>query len=638
MLEKERVICPISFDDPTIRVGRLPNQEVSKQEPKGFSFERLVKKEPPTTNWLEAVIQPSEVGCITLPQESDLLQNMNNYPQLFPIETYIENTEPLSEAAKYAFEEELGRARAKLIADVEKDKVREKTVVANHLTSLGFTRGKFFSDQTVNYQRIAEGVILNARKWVFGKEKFFMLEVQNARTGETKKTEVLSLNSLEEDRYAENIISQYFYPSDSRVYAKTSVKDFKSRLYEFLDCIEPEKISEYVGWKKTEFYEFVDGTNYPFLESQIASLRKPLVFKSIVPERLIADLCNELNEKDFDNRIRFLIGYGLVNWLSSLCAYKRSSYFEVLLLGEENVCRKYAHAFLKFLSRDCGEDILNLQDITEKYVAEYVQTVQDDTLVFDCYEASRKSSLLKSIVSRKSVFNFKIEKPLVVLQRWSNPQIDFSGFICVDLYGFEKSKKFFDDMEAFKGLILETVEKAKPETLVAEVRDYESYKENFVKVLQLTRTVLMKSGVSLSLATYFTNELEKGISVVQQQTERNRELAVMAFRQRFRKLVDMGEIRILTFSKDVNAENQEFSIWIKGNVACLPVKYLRRVILPLMEISFGEFKEIRDILISQNLLFTYDSQKELTRDVVLPAGKRVNAYVISYRYLFDDTE
>lgn len=628
-----KIETPLFFDNPNIRVGRLSDNEVSENvnsSSLGFSFENLKEDEGKRFVLQEDFLQP-QTSVYNMPS-----QFLHYQMQTF--ENQIRQAANLSEQAQYSFENSVGRAYAKLIEEVGRDKLRENTSVSNRMTDVGYLRGKSFADGTASYHTIAEARIIEGRKWRIGTAEYFCLRLQNSHTGEVKNTPMINMKFLEIDKNVEQLLSKYFYPSDSRAYLKTSVKDLRSRIYEFLNGLEFEALEMHVGWKQSEVYKYSDGKMYPFKENVLAALRKPQSEEDVNGNQIISELSDALACVDYDNRIRFLIIYALVAVFSSVCTHNWKNQPGILITGEQAVCRKYAEHGMKFYCREKGNDILDLQELSEKSLAEYTDVIRDDSLVIDCYDTTKKLRLVKSVASGRTILNQRIVAPVVLLQKKYNPEVELSEFVAVDLYGFSCPLNFEENMEKLKVLLIKTIETSKIDDLLAKKESAQSFTDAIDAVIGFIRIVLIQAGVKPLLADSFMKELEKGASVLNKQAKRGREIPILIFQQRLRKLIYEGEIRVVDFAKNGSVDDVERALWIRNETAYIPSKYLSKGILPLMDMESKDFKVVRDMLISKNILRVYNTEKGYTKDVTLPNGKRVSAYEIDYRYIFDVDE
>ena len=631
--KKPKIETPLFFDDPNIRVGRLSDNEVSENvnsSSLGFSFENLKEDGGKRFVLQEDSLQP-QTPVYNIPLQFP-------YYQMVTFENQIRQAANLSEQAQYSFENSVGRTYAKLIEEVGRDKLRENTSISNQMTDIGYLRGKSFADGTASYHTIAEAHIVEGRKWRIGTAEYFCLRVQNIRTGKIQDTPLLDIKYLETDKRVEWLLSKYFFPSDSRAYLKNSIKDLRSRIYEFLNSLELETLDMHVGWKQSEYYKYTDGRMHPFKEDIMASFRKPQSEEDVNGNQIISELCEVLSCVDYDNRIRFLIIYALVAVFSSVCTQNLKNQPGILITGEQAVCRRYAEHGMKFYCREQGSDILDLQELSEKSLAEYTDVIRDDSLVIDCYDTTKKLRLVKAVASGRTVLNQRILSPSVLLQRSFNPEIEFSEFIEVDLYGFSCPLNFEENMEKLKALLIKTMETSKIADLLAKKESVQSFTDAIDAVIRFIRIVLIQAGVKPLLAESFMKDLEKGVYVLNKQAKRGRELPILIFRQRLRKLIYEGEIRVFDFAKNGGADDMERAIWVRNETAYIPAKYLLKGILPLMDMESKDFKVVRDILISKDILRVYNTEKGYTKDVTLPNGKRVSAYEIDYRYIFDVDE
>lgn len=631
----QRYVQPISFKDGTIRVGKYDEWLQDKPKQEGNSPpDRFSKLNLDRGGGYVLGDTKSNEEILRFANETNLAYSPANSYGTLPLSEMIYREAALSEEQKYAYDHEVGRGYAKAIEMLVKDKIRENTVTSNSMTNAGILRGKKFADGTECYHKVADSRIVEGKKWIIDGTEFFRLKIQNLRSFNVQWTPLLSMDDLDHDRKIEILLSKYFCPSESRAYHIHTLKDIRSQIFEFLNSLPEEELVNEVGWKMTDHYTYLDGDGYPLQDAPIALLRKPGTRGEDDINSIVSEICYQMQRIDFQNRIRLMIAYGVTSWLSSVCTKAQVTLPNMIITGEEAVCRAYAESCLKVYCRESGTDILDLIDVTEPWLAKYIEILRDDVLVLDCFETSKKLKLLKILISGRTVQNRRVKVPVVILQRFPSDEMEYTDFISVDLLGFKRSESLDDNLAKLKGVLLKTIESRKNENLSFLDKGF-SYEVTMASTLKFVRVLLLEAGCNPVLSERFIDELEKGISVLINQTRDNKELSLYVVKQRFQKLLDQGDIRMINYTQITVECDEEDAIWLRNDTAYIPSKYFNYTILPLVGLKPKEFKDIRGQLIANGILRVYNSQGEFTKRITLPSDHRVHVYDFEKSFITD---
>lgn len=606
--EENMVVEPIEFEDKSIRAGRNDVQENFWDVLRENESPKIILQDPDSV---------PVSGNFYMPQNG-------RYSQPLSLADQIRINAKISDDQDMVFQDAVSKAYAKTIEMVNHEKVRETTSRSDFLTERGFMHGTKFTDGTQSCYVIANARIIDAKKWKREGNEFFRLRIQNLQNNLSQWTPIIEMSELEEEKYVENFMSRYFSPVESRAYSKNAIKALRSGIYDVLNHCPEENIEERAGWKASEHYVYVDGEVYPLQNAPLAILRKPRCESEYNINYVLKEICDELVKTDFQDRICCLIDVGMTSWLSALCIKSNIKQLGLLLTGEAAVCRDYAESCLKVYSRELGSDILDLVDLREEWLAEYVKILRDDVIVLDCFETAKKMKLLKLIVAGGTIMNCKMEVPLAILQRFPDEEITYTDFISIDLLGFKRSNRLNDSLKKLKSILLQTIEMKKRVEFPTSEKDIFEYADTVKIVLNFLKQLLLEAGAECYLVEQFIEKLELGtpyFNACQQLDSRN--ILLHIFKQRFQKLIDQGDIWLISDDQLVSKED---CAWIKSGSLFIPSKYFNYHVLPLMGLQQKEFKRIREILIAKGFMRIYNSEAEFTKKISLSSGQRVHVY------------
>ncbi|MBR2401785.1 MAG: hypothetical protein IKB01_03295 [Lachnospiraceae bacterium] len=546
----------------------------------------------------------------------------------------IRSAFPFKESGAFCFEDSVGNAYGKMVEYVGRQKIKENTVTTNQMTGLGFLRSTKFADGIWNYQPLTDSCIVGAKKWVANKQVYFNLCVYSRSKNNYSWSKVYKLFDLDEDGVIRQILSRYLHPIDTRAYTKAALQDLRGSVYGIVDAVEAEEIDGQAGWKRGERLFFQDGKNYPIYDSPLALLQKPHCEDNIDVNAVLKRLCADLQEIDFDNRIRFLLGYGLISWLASVCGISWSNRPRLLITGARSTSRQYADCCLKIYRRESGADILNLSECSADDLAQYLATVADDVFVLDAYENSRKKALLRSLISGGSVKQQMINVPLAVLQGFPDEDIEYAGYLLLDMAGYDSSEELCTSIWNLKGILLRTLENRQDRCSMESKIGFCNYEKALENVMRLVRQLLEEAGATMECINCLEEKIKLGNSVTSEQKGNGRGLLLQLFRQRLRKLIANKEVRL-------NCNEQTFEencLLIKGNSVYFPMSYLKQCVFTLLDLKPAELNKIKKELISNEILRCYESGDGYTKKITLAKGHRINALEIQKDFVLGEEE
>lgn len=629
-LNEKTPIKPVFFEDESVPVGRNDRgmmtgvrTYISESEEERVPLFRKLR------DVSEVRVETREACGVVTPGSSMCSKHEGEVP----LAEQIKCVAKLNDTAEYSFDNATGKAYAEIVKDLNKEKIKESTVLTAKMTDCGLLRAKRFADGKIIYHALTEARIVGGKKWRVGEMVYFTLCIQNFRDFNKQWTEVYCLDELEEVKFVGSILSRYLCPAESRAYQLAAIKSLKSEIYSIVKNLKEEELVTHVGWKsKMDEITFVDGEAYPLRDSVISLLRKPQIVESANIEQIIREIVNELRVVDCEKRIRFLIAYGMVAWFSSIVGAFWSNSPGLLLTGERRICRDYAEYFLKFCRREEGNDILTLSETDDAWLTEYIKVLRDDVFAYDCFEAGKRAKTMRCVIAGNGMANQKLRVPLVVLQKFSAEEIDYCNFVVVDILGYSKSTRLFYAVGAMKGILMELVERHKKNFLEHECNGMASFEECWGKVCELLISLLIQAGVSAVLAEEFLMEIGSGVNLIRNQMRSDYKVSVLIFKQRLQWYIHQGDIKVELFSQITGKAGAEEMAWIKGDRLLIPVSYFKRVVLPMLEMSESEWKTVRNRMLSKGILRCYGGS-EFTKQVSLPSGKRVRVIDMSKEFV-----
>lgn len=531
----------------------------------------------------------------------------------------------------YAYIAQNGKNKSNNEYAVIREKQKEKTIVTHAFCERGFARVKCFSDGEWDWHIIACGRIEEVHHWVNNETEYARLLISDTTPSyivrEAEWTDVFEFSELEKEKFVEGLLSRYFKPVDSRVYELAALKDFRSRIEDAIRKAPPEVVRTEAGWfkfgNKRVYY---DGSNFPQKEHILSRLRRSSSKVNISIEEVLSGICEELDIYDFGKRISFLIGYGMITWFSDVCFVNWNKRPGVMLLGKEDVCRRYADTCLKMYARENGSDIVELMDTDKRTLTEYVDVLKDDAFVLNGNDLSRGVlKFAKAIISGRSVANHGVNAPIVVLQNVPNSEIAYSEYVTVDLNGFKVSEKLCFYMQELKTMLLSIFEAE----LVAdnEVCVYKtvSYEDAIKIVLPTIKKYLFAAGASMTVLDKFFGNLEQGMRMYYHFCGNERDTLVHMLKQRFEQIMATGEVPVTGDIVHGVPCDPKYSMIVKDDAVFIPAKYLEIGIFPRIGIGRGDFRRVRDALIANGLLDIYGDKKGYTRKITI-GEVRVHTY------------
>lgn len=541
-----------------------------------------------------------------------------------------------------AYNIQKGKNQANSKEELERAKRNEATSLTHGLCEYGFVRAKGFSDGTGTYTIIANGRIEEVRRWQIDETEYVRLLVSVAKgnyiSEEAEWTDIFKVSELDNEKFVEGLLSRYFKPVDVRVYMSSALKDFRSRIQEEIRKAPLEVVRLEAGWFKVGNKRiYYDGTNFPQKEHTLSKLRRSSSKANISIEEIISGICEELAVYDFGKRISFLIGYGMITWFSDACSMNWNKHPGIMLLGKEDVCRRYANTCLKMYSRINGSDIVELMDTDKRKLTEYVDVLKDDAFVVNANDLSvGVLKFAKAIISGRSIANHRIDVPIVVLHNVPNSEIAYSEYVTVDLNGFKVSEKLCFYMQELKAMLLSIFEADPVVDNVANNYKTVSYEEAIRFVLPTIKKYLLDAGASVTVLDRFFVSLEQGTMLYYQFCGDERDTLVYMLKQRFEQIIATGAVAVTgDIIKGISRE-PKYSLIVKDNAVYIPAKYLEIGIFPKLGIDRGDFRRVRDALIASGLLDIYGDNKGYTRKITI-GNTRVHAYKFD-RSLFSGLE
>lgn len=355
-----------------------------------------------------------------------------------------------------AYKIQKGKNQANSEDALAKEKKKERTSLTHGLCEYGFIRAKGFGDGTGAYTIIANGCIEKVHRWLIDETEYVRLLISDTASnyiaGEAEWTDIFKVSEFENDKFVEGFLSRYFKPVDVRVYKSNALKDFRSRIQEVIRKTPLEVVRIETGWFKLGNKRiYYDGTNFPQKDHTLSRLRRSSSQSNISIEEILNGIYEELVTYDFGSRISFLIGYGLITWFSDVCSINWNKHPGIMLLGKEDVCRRYANSCLKMYVRVNGSDIIELMDADKSMLTEYADVLKDDAFVLNANNLT--ASVLKyakAIIAGRSIVNHRVNVPIVVLQNVPNREIIYNNYVTVDLNGFKVSERFCFYMQELK--------------------------------------------------------------------------------------------------------------------------------------------------------------------------------------------
>ena len=606
-----------------------------------ITFENEKTTDSTMKNWLEKI--RSNDGSMDIPDPSYIptASGYNNIIATDRVETnggdvvrIAEFNNPMVPAGddceQYAYFNQKGKRKADFEADLCEEKMKENTVVSYGFSQYGYIRGKAFADGSRMCHTIAYGRIEEVQRWIIAGKEYARLLIEDTTPGfksrKAEWTNVIEVSDLEKDKYIEELLSRYFKPSDSRAYNKISIKDFRSRIYEAIYSVVPEVVQDKTGWYKygsKRFYH--DGSQFPNSEHTLGRLRRSCSRSNITIEETLNGICKELDEIDVGSRLSFLIGYGMITWFSDVCFLNWSKRPGVMILGREDVCRRYADACLKMYVRADGSDIIQLAEMDKKSLVEYADALKDDAFVLNCNNAFC-SAILKTIVSGRSIANRRLDVPIVTLQNIPDKALNYEDYVTVDLNGYKISEPFCLYMQELKVALLSIFENN--QNVDNEVKDYKfaSYEEAVTVVLSTIKHHLFSAGVSVEVLNRFFGKLEKGISIKRCFCGNTGDTLVHMLQQRLEKAIESGKLSVAGEVKIGTLRDLRRSLIVEKGSVYIPVKYFEEVLLSLLNLSISDFHRVRNALIERGLLDTYDVGRNYAKRITVSKGERVYAY------------
>ena len=532
---------------------------------------------------------------------------------------------------KAAYIIQKGKNQANFETALDKEKRNERTSLTHGLCEHGFIRAKGFGDGTGKYTIIANGCIEKVHHWQIDETEYARLLISetssNYIAGDAAWTDIFKVSELENEKFVEGLLLRYFKPVDVRVYRPEALKDFSSRIQEEIRKTPLEVVRTDTGWfkfgNKRMYY---DGTNFPLKTHALSRLRRSSSQVNISIEEILSGICEELATHDLGNRISFLIGYGLITWFSDVCSINWNKRPGIMLLGKEDICRRYVDTCLKMYVRESGSDIIELMDADKGMLAEYADVLKDDALILNANGLSASAlKYAKTIIAGRSIDNHRVNTPIVVLQDVPNSEIVYGDYVTVDLNGFKVSERLCFYMQELKAKLL-TIFEAEP---VADDNTYVygtvTYEEAIKIVLLILKKYLFGSGASALILNKFFGSLEQGMTMYYQFCGNERDTLVHMLKQRFEQIITNGEITVTGDIVKGVSRDPKYSLIVKDNAVFIPAKYLEIGIFPKLGIDRSEFRRVRDALIAKGLLDIYGDQKGYTRKITI-GDSRVHTY------------
>lgn len=547
----------------------------------------------------------------------------------------VEKQNELKEYEEYAYINQKGKNRANLETELDKEKRKECTVLTHGFSNYGFSRAKAFSDGTIEYNVIAHGRIEEVQRWSIAGKEYARLLISDTTPSYIKReaewTNVFEVLELKKDSFAEELLSRYFKPSDSRAYNPASIKDFRSRIYEEICSTKLEEVQSSVGWYKFGGKRvYYDGGNFPKKEHILGCLRRSCSKASVDVEEVLNSICKELEAYDIGNRLSFLIGYGMVTWFSDICSLKWNKHPGIMLLGREEVCRRYAEACLKMYTRIEGSDIVELAEVDKRTLTEYVDVLKDDAFVFNGNDLSKSGvKLAKAIVAGRSIANHKVNAPIVVLQNIPHNEMIYDDYVTIDLNGFKVSETFCLKMQELKSILISIFE---ADTYVDSVETKEtivSYEDAAKVVFRIIKQHLFSAGLSMTILDRFWAKLELGMMLKRYFCGDDRDSLVYMLKQRLEQVIFCGKVPISGEVEIGVSCDPKRSFIVRGGFVYIPAKYLEEVVLSLLDFHTSDFRRVRDALIVKGLLDTYDTEKNYIKRITVSKDERIYAYKLA---------
>lgn len=537
----------------------------------------------------------------------------------------------VDEFDRFTYQSQIAKKRADIEADLVKDKIRENTVLSHSFSNYGYLREKTFVDGVRMSHVVANGNIVNVCRWLVGENEYASLLIEDTTPGirdrKTEWTSVFNVNELNKDTYIEQLLSRYFKPSDSRAYSPISIKEFRSRISEAICSVEPEIIPIKTGWYISgDRRLYYDGSNYPIGKHILGRMRRVNAATSFRLENTIRGLCEELNSYDSWNRLAFLIGYGMITWLSAVFSLEWNKHPGVLIFGNEEACRRYADACLKMYRRADGSDIVSLSENNKKTLLEYADVLRDDAFVLNCHHIGWNSSLVKTIISGRSIDNHGLEAPIVVLQSFPDQALNYDDYVTVNLNGYKISDDFCLYMQELKTALLAMVENNLRVSSETMNRSSVSYEKVASIVFPGIKQYLFSAGVTMSVLDTFFDKLEKGMVIKKKFSGDIGDTFVHLFKQGLEQAIESGKLSVTGDIRIRATGDPKRSIIVRNNSVYVPAKYLNEKILPSLNLSIGDFNKIRGALIERDLLDTYNTEKGYTKKITVSRDDRIHVY------------
>lgn len=554
---------------------------------------------------------------------SPVMQSVSGYNgHLIPVDDEFDG---------FAYQAQRAKKMADLQADLAKEKMREHTVLSHGFSNYGYLREKTFADGCRMSHTIANGNIVNVRHWLIGENEFASLLVEDTTPGirnrKTEWTTVFNLTELERDRYIEQLLSKYFNPSDARAYYPVSIKEFRSRIYEAIRSVELEIIPTKTGWYNLEDKRlYFDGSNYPTSKHILGQLRRVKATTNVNLEDVLSGICKELDKVDRWNRLSFLIGYGMVTWLSEVCSLNWNKRPGVMIFGNEEVCRRYAEACMKMYVRVDASDIVTLAEANKKSLLEYAEILKDDVFLLDCNNTAWNGSLVKSIITGRSIANRRIEVPIVTLQDMPSKAWDYEDYVTIDLSGYKISEPLCLYMQELKAACLSILEDKL--CVGSEMMSYEfvSYEEAANVVFPVIKQHLWEAGISMTVLNIFFGKLGIGMTIKSRFCGDAKDMLVFLLKQRLEQAIECGKVSVTGDIEIGIASDPKRSLIVRNDSVYIPAKYLNENLLSLLHFSISDFHRIREVLVERGLLNTYDVEESYTKRITISKGERIYAY------------
>ena len=533
----------------------------------------------------------------------------------------------MTDDVAFAYNTQRAKNRANLEAEIERDKMKERTAVTHGFTANGFSRAKMFSDGCQMYHSIASGCIVGAKRWKVEEAEFVSLAIQKMTGRERKKvwTPVFSISDLEKESFVEQLLSRYFNPVDSRAYSKVSIKDIRSRIFECVASVPIEQLPKKAGWSQVNGkLSYFDGEEYPLENRLLGQLRRVRCDTTIELQELLAELLEELDRYDPDNRLAFLIGFGLVTWLSRICSIQWDMRPSIIICGNEAVCRRYADACMKMYERSNGTDCVDATEVSKAEVGEYIELMRDDMMLFACHRLSGKATLAKTIISGRCFGNKRLNIPLAVLSDLPDEKMEFDDFVPIDLFGYEISERFCFLMQCFKSAIMKCVQ-GSVQDLRSKNVTFMSYEDATVAVWRFLKSAFIDAGVSSCVAEPFFIKLKKGLRKCER-CENSGDILTAILHQRFVTLNRKSRIVILGETEWGTVEKPARALLKRGDSIFIPSSYLEGGLLSLLGMELKDFKRFIKALLERGVLRTYENADTLVKKITVSSDRRINAY------------